>query len=136
MFTLINTILIGITAGSIYSLMAMAIVLVWRSTRVINFAQANMALLSTYFGYEAMVYVRSFWIALPVAMVGGALFAAIIELVFMRALVKRTGSGPIATVAPIIATLGLLGVIRAVAASIWELPPWVMQRSGISAKSI
>lgn len=119
MFQLVNTFLIGITAGSIYALMAMAIVLVWRSTRVINFAQAGMALLSTYFGYEAMVHLNSFWIALPVAMLGGAIFAAIIELVFLRFLVKRSTSGPIASVAPIIATLGLLGVIRAVTASIW-----------------
>lgn len=119
MFQLINTILIGITAGSIYSLMAIAIVLVWRSTRVINFAQAGMALLSTYFGYEAMVNLNSFWIALPVAMLGGALVAALIELLFMRLLVKRSTTGPIAAVAPIIATLGLLGVIRAIASSIW-----------------
>jgi branched-chain amino acid transport system permease protein len=51
---LLNTLLIGITAGSIYALMAIAFVLVWRSTRVVNFAQAGMALLSTYFGYEAV----------------------------------------------------------------------------------
>lgn len=119
MFQLINTILIGITAGSIYSLMAIAIVLVWRSTRVINFAQAGMALLSTYFGYEAMVNLKSFWIALPVAMLGGAIVAAIIELLFMRLLLKRSATGPIAAVAPIIATLGLLGVIRALTSSIW-----------------
>lgn len=99
--------------------MAIAIVLVWRSTRVINFAQAGMALLSTYFGYEAMVNLNSFWIALPVAMLGGAIVAAIIELLFMRLLLKRSATGPIAAVAPIIATLGLLGVIRALTSSIW-----------------
>jgi branched-chain amino acid transport system permease protein len=119
MFQLLNTILIGITAGAIYSLMAISIVLVWRSTRVINFAQAGMALLSTYFGYEAMVHFNSFWIALPVAMVGGAAIAALIELVFMRLLVKRSSTGPIAAVAPIIATLGLLGLIKGIISSIW-----------------
>ena len=119
MFQFINTLLIGITSGGIYALMAISMVLVWRSTRVINFAQAGMALLSTYFGYEAMVNLNSFWIALPVAMLGGALFAAIIEVVFMRVLVKHSSSGPIASVAPIIATLGLLGIIRSVVSMIW-----------------
>ena len=119
MFQLINTILIGITAGAIYSLMAIAIVLVWRSTRVINFAQAGMALLSTYFGYEAVSRIGSFWIALPVAMIGGAIFAALVEVILMRLLVKHSVSGPIAAVAPIIATLGLLGLIRSVIAMIW-----------------
>jgi branched-chain amino acid transport system permease protein len=116
---LLNTLLIGITAGSIYSLMAIAFVLVWRSTRVVNFAQAGMALLSTYFGYEAVSRLGSFWIALPVAMIGGALFAALVELILMRLLVKHASSGPIAGVAPIIATLGLLGVIKSVVTMIW-----------------
>jgi branched-chain amino acid transport system permease protein len=75
---LLNTLLIGITAGSIYALMAIAFVLVWRSTRVVNFAQAGMALLATYFGYEAVSRIGSFWVALPVAMIGGALFAALV----------------------------------------------------------
>ena len=81
---LLNTLLIGITAGSIYALMAIAFVLVWRSTRVVNFAQAGMALLATYFGYEAVSRIGSFWVALPVAMIGGALFAALVELILMR----------------------------------------------------
>ena len=37
----------------------------------------------------------------------------------MRLLVKHSSSGPIASVAPIIATLGLLGIIRAVISMIW-----------------
>ena len=116
---LLNTILIGITAGSIYSLMAIAFVLVWRSTRVINFAQAGMALLSTYFGYEAVTRIGSFWLALPIAMLGGAIFAALVEVILMRLLVKHSSSGPIAAVAPIIATLGLLGLIRSLIAMKW-----------------
>ena len=116
---LLNTLLIGITAGSIYSLMAIAFVLVWRSTRVINFAQAGMALLSTYFGYEAVTRIGSFWLALPIAMLGGAIIAALVEVILMRSLVKHASTGPIAAVAPIIATLGLLGLIRAVIAMVW-----------------
>ncbi len=107
------------TAGSIYSLMAIAFVLVWRSTRVINFAQAGMALLSTYFGYEAVTRIGSFWLALPIAMLGGAIFAALVEIILMRLLVKHSSSGPIAAVAPIIATLGLLGLIRSLIAMKW-----------------
>lgn len=119
MFQFINTLLIGITAGSIYALMALSIVLVWRSTRVINFAQAGQALASSYFGYQALSYVDSFWIALLIAMVGGALLAALVEIAFMRVLLKHTDSGPIASVAPIIATLGLLEIIRALVTIRW-----------------
>ena len=94
-------------------------VLVWRSTRVVNFAQAGMALLSSYFGYEAVSKFHSFWIALPVAMIGGAVFSAFVEMVLIRLLVKHSSTGPIAAVAPIIATLGLLGVIRATVSMVW-----------------
>ena len=119
MFQILNTFLIGITAGSIYALMAISMVLVWRSTRVINFAQAGMALLSTYFGYEIVNRFDSYWLALPVAMLSGAAVAAFIELVFMRVLLKHSSSGPIASIAPIIATLGLLGIIKAFIGFIW-----------------
>ena len=43
MLKLINTILIGLSTGAIYSLMSISLVLVWRSTRVVNFAQAGQA---------------------------------------------------------------------------------------------
>ncbi len=111
--------LIGIGAGSIYALMAIAMVLVWRSTRVINFAQAGMALLSTYIGFELVQKTGNFWIALPLAMILGALFSALVEILLIRTLIKHSTSGPVAGIVPIIATLGLLGFIRAMIGFIW-----------------
>jgi branched-chain amino acid transport system permease protein len=111
--------LIGISAASIYALMAISMVLVWRSTRVVNFAQAGMALLSAYIGYELVARTGNFWIALPLAMILGAAFSAFIEFFLMRILLKHSSQGAIAAIAPIIATLGLLGVIRAVIGFIW-----------------
>ena len=119
MFQFINTLLIGVTSGAIYALMALSIVLVWRSTRVINFAQAGQALTSTFIGFQTLHYVDSFWIALIVAMIGGALISALIEVTLMRVLLKHSSSGAIAGVAPIIATLGLLEVIQATITLIW-----------------
>jgi branched-chain amino acid transport system permease protein len=114
-----NMLLIGIGAGSIYALMAIAMVLVWRSTRVINFAQAGMALLSTYIGFELVQKTGNFWIALPLAMILGALFSAAVEILLIRTLIKHSTSGPVAGIVPIIATLGLLGFIRSTIGFIW-----------------
>jgi len=119
MIQFINMLLIGIGAGSIYALMAIAMVLVWRSTRVINFAQAGMALLSTYIGFELVQKTGNFWIALPLAMILGALFSALVEILLIRTLIKHSTSGPVAGIVPIIATLGLLGFIRASIGFIW-----------------
>jgi branched-chain amino acid transport system permease protein len=52
-------------------------------------------------------------------MILGAAFSAFIEFVLMRTLQKHSNQGPIAAIAPIIATLGLLGVIHAVIGFIW-----------------
>jgi branched-chain amino acid transport system permease protein len=119
MIQFINMLLIGIGAGSIYALMAIAMVLVWRSTRVINFAQAGMALLSTYIGFELVQKTGNFWMALPLAMILGALFSALVEILLIRTLIKHSTSGPVAGIVPIIATLGLLGFIRAMIGFIW-----------------
>jgi branched-chain amino acid transport system permease protein len=119
MIQFMNMLLIGIGAGSIYALMAIAMVLVWRSTRVINFAQAGMALLSTYIGFELVQKTGNFWIALPLAMILGALFSALVEILLIRTLIKHSTTGPVAGIVPIIATLGLLGFIRASIGFIW-----------------
>jgi branched-chain amino acid transport system permease protein len=99
--------------------MAISMVLVWRSTRVVNFAQAGMALFSTYIGYQLITVVGNFWIALPLAMILGAAFSAFIEFFLMRTLLKHSKPGAISAIGPIIATLGLLGVITASIGFIW-----------------
>jgi branched-chain amino acid transport system permease protein len=128
MFDFINTLLIGITAGSIYSLMAIAIVLVWRSTRVVNFAAGGLALASSFVGAAVLEQTGSFWIALPLAMLAGAAFSAFVEYFFLRPLLKRSGDKGGEIFLPIIATLGLLGIIKAILNYIYgdrvgSLPP-------------
>lgn len=128
MFEFINTLLIGITAGSIYSLMAISIVLVWRSTRVVNFAAGGLALASSFVGAAVLERTGSFWIALPLAMVAGAAFSAFLEYFFLRPLLKRSGDKGSEIFLPIIATLGLLGIIKTILNFIYgdrvgSLPP-------------
>jgi branched-chain amino acid transport system permease protein len=116
---IINTFLIGISIGSIYSLMALALVLVWRSTRVVNFGQAGQAIVSTYVAWEVVNRSGSYFLAFIFAVAIGGLLGGLIESGLMRTLFKHESEGPIAAVAPVIVTLGLLGVIRAVVGLIW-----------------
>ncbi len=115
----INTILVGLSSGAIYSLMSLALVLVWRSTRVVNFAAAGQAILSTYIGYEAMSSMHNYWLSLPVAILAGAGISALVEALVMRPLAKRSKGTPVEAIAPVIATLGVLGGIRSLAGLIW-----------------
>ena len=57
--------------------------------------------------------------ALPVALVAGALIGALVDVALIRTLNKRVKSGPAAEMAPVIVTLGLLGLIRSTVGMIW-----------------
>ena len=115
----IDTLLIGISSGAIYSLMALALVLVWRSTRIVNFAQSGQVVFSTYIGYEITVQTHNYWFSLPLAAIAGAVLGSLIDLLFMRVLLRRAKSGPIAEIAPVIATLGLLALLQSLIGLIW-----------------
>jgi len=121
MLRFITAILTSLSAGAIYALMSTALVLVWRSTRVINFAQAGQAVLTTYIGYEITIRTGSYWYGLMAAILSGALIGAMIDRFFLRPIFKRVKSGPIVMIAPVVATLGLLGIIQAIIGFIWGL---------------
>lgn len=114
-----NTLLLGISSGSIYALMALALVLVWRSTRVVNFAQSGQAILSTYIGYEVMSRTQSYWLSLPIALLAGAVLGAAVEAFIMHPLAKRSRGTAVESIAPVIATLGVLGIFQSVVGLIW-----------------
>ena len=115
----ITAVLTSLSSGAIYALMSISLVLVWRSTRVVNFAQAGQAVLTTFIGYEVTVRSGSYWIGLVAAVISGAVVGAIIDRFFMRPIFKRVKSGPIVMIAPVVATLGLLGLIQAIIGFIW-----------------
>jgi len=117
----ITAVLTSLSSGAIYALMSIALVLVWRSTRVINFAQAGQAVLTTYIGYDVVQRTGSYWIALAVAVTSGAIIGAIIDRFFMRPIFKRITTGPISLIAPVVATLGLLGIIQSSIGIIWGI---------------
>ncbi|GAA4983654.1 branched-chain amino acid ABC transporter permease/ATP-binding protein [Yinghuangia aomiensis] len=92
----------GAVTGLIIGLLAMGIVLVHRSTRVINFAVANMGLVgSGLFALLAVRYHVPYWIALAIALLAGTVFGAIVDL----AVVRRLFQAP--RVIMLVATIGI-----------------------------
>ncbi len=130
---ILDTLLIGLSSGAIYALMALALVLVWRSTRVVNFAQAGQAILSTYIGFEVMNRTHNYWVSIPFAIIAGGAIAALIDAVIMRALARRSHKGSVSEIAPVIATLGMLGLIRSLTGIIWG-NAYVQYTSPVSGK--
>lgn len=108
-----TTLLGGLTLGAVYAAFALALCLIWRSTRVVNFAQAPMAMVTTYVGLEVIDATGSYWIGFVVALASGLVLGAVVE----RGLVRFVEGGSDLNV--VIVTLGLFVVLHSVAAIVF-----------------
>src|SRR5947208_6133901 len=99
----------GLTQGSIYAAIALSLVLIWRATRVINYAQGAMAMFTTYVALFAIQKGVGYWGAFVIALALGLVMGAVVE----RVLARPVESAPPLNV--IILTLGLLLLLEAVA---------------------
>lgn len=114
MFRFVNLTLNGVSVGMIYSAVALSLVMIWRGTRIVNFAQGGMLMFTTFIAWDlAQVHNVNYWVALIVAVVSGLILGAVAE----RVLVRPVENGP--PLNPIIVTLGLLIFLQALAGMIW-----------------
>jgi len=108
----------GLAAGSLYALAALGLVLIYKATDVVNFAQGEMAMISTFICYTFLNMAGfSYWYAFLASLVFAALFGMAVQRVFMRPIQKA----PVLN--QIILTLGLYMVFRGVAGLIWGYNP-------------
>ena len=106
----------GVVNGMVLGLLALGVVLVYRSTRVINLAVGNMGLPAT--GLMALLVINydfPYWLALPIALVVGIAVGAMIE----RAVIRRLFDAP--RVIVLVATIGIAQLMQAVLASYPDL---------------
>ena len=93
----------GLALGSIYAALALALVLIHRATGVINFAQGEMAMFTTYIASALMVshdfpYWVAFFVTLAIAFVGG--------VTLQRVVIRPVEQASILTI--VIVTIGLV----------------------------
>jgi branched-chain amino acid transport system permease protein len=117
MVRFLNLTLAGITSGMIFAAVALALVLIWRATRIVNFAQGGMLMLTTFLAWTVIDHGGSYWLALAVALAAGLLLGAIVERLVIRPVENKP---PLNAV---IVTLGLLVVLQAGAGMIWGGTP-------------
>ena len=102
----------GLVNGMVFGLLALGIVLVYRSTRVINLAVGNMGLPAV--GLMALMVINygfPYWVALAIAIVVGTLIGATVEL----AVIRRLSDAPRVNV--LVATIGVAQLMQAVLAA-------------------
>jgi branched-chain amino acid transport system permease protein len=103
----------GLLAGVMYSLVAIGFVLIYKTSRVLNFAQGSMVLLAALTFVSLLERGVPFWASLLLAMAVMVLLGLAIERAVLRPLVNKP---PITL---FMATLGLSYVIEGVAQLVW-----------------
>ena len=104
----------GLVFGSIYALVALGFVLIYKATGIINFAQGEMVMFGAYICIGLATNMGlPLLVAIPLAMVGSALLGLLLERVIMRPMIGQE------VVPIIIITIGIGFMIRAVIMFIW-----------------
>ena len=103
----------GIREGSIYAGLALALVIIYRSTRVINFAQGEMATFTTFIAWSLMNHGLSFWTAFPIVLAIAFVGGVGIE----RILIRPVENASVLTI--VIVTLGLSLLLNGLMSMIW-----------------
>lgn len=107
----------GISTGAVYAAVALALVLIWRATRIVNFAQGAMFMFTTFIASAVISSGGSYWLGFAAALACGLVLGALVE----RALIRKVEGGP--PLNAVIVTLGLLILLEAVAGMIWGNTP-------------
>jgi branched-chain amino acid transport system permease protein len=103
----------GIREGAIYAGLALALVIIYRSTRVINFAQGEMATFTTFVAWSLMNHGLSFWAAFPIVLAIAFTGGVAIE----RIVIRPVENAPVITI--VIVTLGLALLLNGLMSMIW-----------------
>src|SRR5487761_2322745 len=114
---IVSDILSGLTNGVIYGLVALSLVLVWRSTGILNFAQGAMPMFATYIGMAVFGHYFGYWPCVAISIVAGFAIGGLTERVLVRSLYGKP------EINPVVVMVGFLIVLEGVAAAIWSTLP-------------
>jgi branched-chain amino acid transport system permease protein len=109
MHQLLQQIFSGLAAGAVYASLALALVMIYRATDVVNFAQGEMAMFSTYIAWTLVNSGLPFWAAFVLTLVASFLGGMTIE----RILIRPVENAPV--LATVVVTIGLLLIFNALA---------------------
>jgi branched-chain amino acid transport system permease protein len=109
-----HQVLSGLATGSIYASLALALVMIYQATHLVNFAQGEMAMFATYISWGLMQsglpYWAAFFLTLAIAFVGGV----VIERVIIRPIESSN------VLSLVIVFIGLLVIFNSVAGWIFS----------------
>ncbi|MDQ3259534.1 MAG: branched-chain amino acid ABC transporter permease [Pseudomonadota bacterium] len=104
----------GLVVGSVYALVALGFVVIFKSTSVVNFAQGEFLLLGAYISLAVVGQTHMpFWVAVIITLMFSVVLGMLIERLILRPMIGE----PVISV--IMVTLGLSSVLKAIVQGIW-----------------
>ncbi|GAA4725955.1 branched-chain amino acid ABC transporter permease [Isoptericola chiayiensis] len=97
----------GLARGLVIALFALSLVIIWRAARIVNFAQAAMAVVAVFVAFAVTALTDSFWLGLVAALVAGAVVGYAVERWLIRLVPART------PLPGMIVAIGLVMVLQA-----------------------
>lgn len=102
----------GLESGAVYASLALALVLIYRATEVINFAQGEMAMFTTYIAYQLTLWGLGYWPAFFLAVAAAFVLGIVVQVTVIRPVQHSV-------IAVVIVTIGLFLLIDGVVQWIW-----------------
>ena len=104
--------------GAVYALMALTVVMIYKTTGHLNFAQGEMAMFCTFIVFALAVEQGwNVWLAIGLVVIAAMVVGAAFQRVLIAPLEQRS------VLAPVILTLGLFFILNGAAANIWGTQP-------------
>lgn len=105
-------VVIGLTTGAVYGLLALGFVVIYRASKVLNFAEAGVGAVGAYLLYDLMEGSGGGWGRFLLAMAAGLAAAALLGVAIERLAIRPLRRAP--AIAPLVATVGVLLLAQAV----------------------
>jgi branched-chain amino acid transport system permease protein len=112
--TFLQQVVSGLATGGIYASLALALVMIYQATEIVNFAQGEMAMFSTYLAWSMLNAGVPYW----AAFFGTLILAFLGGLLIERIVVRPVESAPVLTL--VIVCIGLLVILNSLAGWIYS----------------
>ena len=109
MDTLLHQIFSGLATGGIYASIALALVMIHQATHLVNFAQGEMAMFSTYIAWQLIEWGMPYWAAFALTIAASLMGGIVIE----RVLIRPMANAPV--LSSVVVFIGLLVIFNSVA---------------------
>lgn len=118
----------GVAVGSLYGLIAVGLILIYRTNRIINFAVGAIgAFPAALAGLLVAAKGVNYWLVLPIVLIGGPLIGATVDVLIIR----RFAQAP-----RLIVTVATIGVAQILAFTTLYVPQWLNTEEGVLSQKL